>query len=182
MWQRLVILGLLQAFHLERWSAAGREDIIENCDSFERLHKIGTRNDRTFRLFLSFAMRNFRNWAVAQESQSQVIPIPRTVGEIDWNSEEGKEFRTRGIHAGEVVKRRFCVCCGKRTTMQCNLCKVSLCEKMREQNEDVMNGIQCTSKISCWQLFHLKDYITKTPQRRRKRERDAMSDIEDTED
>ena len=74
LWDFIIIrLNLAQAFHTERWSAAGIAD-IEAAQSFAQLTRLGARDQITFMGFLSYAMAFF-----CKKARREVIPAAALV-------------------------------------------------------------------------------------------------------
>lgn len=170
LWDVTVRLGLLQAYHVWRWSAAGLRRINE-ATSFAQLTRIGVRNEKTFKGFLSLAMKFFITHAIHPEPQQQQAR-PRPLCEPDvvmrqfvayFNNEEGRGRRgSLDVHyfaspaASTSTKCNLChntrqdKC--QRTSFQCVTClapmKITLCRVGR--HHELAQG----KFTSCWDLFH----------------------------
>lgn len=81
LWDVTVRLGLLQAYHVWRWFAAGLKRINE-ATSFAQLTRICVRNEKTCKGFLSLAMKFFITHAIHPEPQQQQAR-PRPLCEPD---------------------------------------------------------------------------------------------------
>ena len=175
LWDFIIRLNLAQAFHTERWSAAGIA-AIEAAQSFAQLTRLDARDQRTFMGFLSYAMAFFCKKARREVIPAAALVVANTNERIAsltsianflayWNGPDGK--RIRGVNTVHYVikkeAKRICrVCHGvvagcKRTMYFCATCipsvegqdnGIPLCGTARVHELDGNN------MTSCWDLWH----------------------------
>ena len=98
LWDMIIKLGIIQAFNVERWAAAGIP-AINGAKSFGQLSRLGARHGRTVCGFLSRAMQYF-----VKHARQDVIPhaqVPVAVNQqvfslVFFNSIEGRARRGHG--------------------------------------------------------------------------------------
>jgi hypothetical protein len=163
LWDMIIKLGIIQAFNVERWAAAGIP-AINGAKSFGQLSRLGARHGRTVCGFLSRAMQYF-----VKHARQDVIPhaqVPVAVNQqvfslVFFNSIEGRARRGHGDgthYLSNNKTARVCVVCHgigdtKRVTTSCATCLdadngITLCRTARKHTLDNNHN------TSCWDLFH----------------------------
>lgn len=122
LWDRLILLTYLQAFHVERWSAVD-EQKIESAKSVEALIDLGHQEDRTFAGFLRKALRYFARLIseleqVEEPIEVEIAPYSGLKGDprrAYFNDGIGKKLRSQANHhSRKTISTQLCALCQGR--------------------------------------------------------------------
>lgn len=174
MWDRLFRMVLLQAFHVWRWSSAGRAR-ISDAQSFAQLAHIF--HNATFNSFVGSSMTYFRTESGAPPGgvppQPQFVDLAAATLHVAglhqdaaileyFNSVVGKEHRgNTGRHRCRAISERVCKLCHglvrQRTTYSCIECLMPLCVDFT--NRDAIDNEPTAGALtSCWDLWYDRQY------------------------
>lgn len=179
LWDRLILLAYLQAFHAERWSAVG-EKRIDNAKSVEALFDLGHQRERTFSGFLRIALRFFsrkisesepeEEEAVEMEAEIPPYTGPKGVKLLNFfNADIGRKLRSSNFHHSmKTITGSVCSLCHGRphpkskrpnkTCYQCIPCGIYLCIAVKEHPYDIVQPPVVGQLTSCWDLWHNSTY------------------------
>lgn len=134
LWDRIIMIGLLNAFALSKWDRLSVTQ-INSCNSFAQLKQISQR-DFTFKLFLSEAMKHFRSKSEAARNptggviqQALVDTSVMTRGQkmAYYNTPAGRARRDSAAGSHRLIKvpgQHKCMVCLEHHTIHwtCQLC------------------------------------------------------------
>ena len=178
LWDRLILLAYLQAFHAERWSAVGINK-IDDAKSVEALFDLGHQGERTFSGFLRTALRYLSRSISQTEPEEEAVemevemqPYEGTKGvklQNFFNEDSGRNLRSSNLHHSmKITTKRICSLCHgrphpnstkpKKTSHKCIQCGVYLCVVVKQHPYDVVQPPVEGQLVSCWNLWHNSPY------------------------
>ena len=160
LWDRCIVVALLNLFHLYKWSCLS-EEAIRNSRSFAHLQNI-SQHGNTFKSFVSKGMLYFRRRCEDIEVARNVAPAaavlqrPRSRRNVInfYNSLDGHAMRSnRQVKHSHIIliRRKLCMLCKLRkgTTSCVNCPDVILCATIKP-NHPCSPG----DNTSCFEIFH----------------------------